>query len=62
MYPQRPRWSRLDEISSDGAGLKPAWLLGFRAKRTNLHEKYDYPTCQRGVTTPTSRWSIHGDA
>jgi hypothetical protein len=23
--------------------LKPAWLLGFRRKRTNLHEKYDHP-------------------
>jgi CheY-like chemotaxis protein len=23
---------------------KPAWILGFRPKRTNLHEKYDYPS------------------
>jgi len=24
-------------------GRKPAWMLGLRRKRTNLHEKYDYP-------------------
>ncbi|MGD9831886.1 MAG: hypothetical protein AB7U92_03940 [Piscinibacter sp.] len=31
--------------SSCGGGdrRKPAWMLGFSRKRTNLHEKYDYP-------------------
>ena len=31
-----------------GVGLKPAWMLGFRRKRTNLHEKYDYPVFDLG--------------
>ncbi len=31
--------------SSCGGGdrREPAWILGFRRKRTNLHEKYGYP-------------------
>ena len=31
--------------SSSGGGdrREPAWILGFKPKRTNLHEKYDYP-------------------
>jgi hypothetical protein len=31
--------------SSCGGGNRPepAWILGFKPKRTNLHEKYDYP-------------------
>ena len=34
--------------SSCGGGdrREPAWILGFRRKRTNLHEKYDYPLSQ----------------
>jgi hypothetical protein len=31
--------------SSSGGGdrREPAWMLGFKPKRTNLHEKYNYP-------------------
>lgn len=32
-----------DQCSIPGTGRKPAWMLGLRRKRTNLHEKYDYP-------------------
>jgi len=34
--------------SSCGGGdrREPAWILGFRRKRTNLHEKYGYPNVQ----------------
>jgi hypothetical protein len=38
--------------SSCGGGNRPepAWILGFKPKRTNLHEKYDYPfkACSAG--------------
>jgi hypothetical protein len=33
-----------------GDGLEPAWILGFKRKRTNLHEKYDHPST--GRTSP----------
>ena len=34
--------------------MKPAWLLGFRRKRTNLHEKYDHPNL---VTAAIVLWN-----
>ena len=36
--------------SSCGGGdrREPAWILGFKPKRTNLHEKYDYPFFEDG--------------
>ena len=27
----------------EGDRREPAWMLGFKPKRTNLHAKYDYP-------------------
>jgi hypothetical protein len=35
--------------SSSGGGdrREPAWILGFKPKRTNLHEKYDYPDMEQ---------------
>ena len=37
--------------SSSGGGdrREPAWILGFKPKRTNLHEKYDYPSLREGL-------------
>ena len=32
-----------------GARREPAWILGFRRKRTNLHEKYGYPELLKGA-------------
>ncbi len=34
---------RRTSVRGLGTGRKPAWVLGLRRKRTNLHEKYDYP-------------------
>lgn len=36
-------------------GLEPAWILGFGGKRTNLHEKYDYPGLHRTFVAHTER-------
>ena len=30
-------------LSKDAISREPAWMLGFRAKRTDLHKKYAYP-------------------
>ena len=43
--------------SSCGGGNRPepAWILGFKPKRTNLHEKYDYPEGK------IAKWQIPDD-
>ncbi|MFN5157192.1 MAG: hypothetical protein ACK5IH_13215 [Betaproteobacteria bacterium] len=44
--------------SSSGGGNRrePAWILGFKPKRTNLHEKYDYPLIRfHGVLAPNAK-------
>lgn len=38
--PPRPSDRHPEGAATTG---NPAWILGFRGKRTNLHEKYDYP-------------------
>ena len=37
-------------VRTPGTGRKPAWMLGLRRKRTNLHEKYDYPEFLKAVS------------
>ena len=48
--------------SSCGGGdrREPAWILGFRRKRTNLHEKYGYPytVCVRHRPATGGAWQM----
>ena len=39
----RPNARSADRCQWPSIDRKPAWMLGLRRKRTNLHEKYDYP-------------------
>jgi hypothetical protein len=42
-----PPWPLVNPVGRSsfwgGDRRKAAWMLGFSRKRTNLHEKYDYP-------------------
>ena len=41
-------------VRTPSTGRKSAWMLGLRRKRTNLHEKYDYPNSSLATAAPSN--------